>query len=89
MSLVIDIKIFSSLTNNVDFIMKNTLQKVGDEIVRAAKEAFQRRSFDNKSWKPTAHSTASKGKLANSLRQYFDRDTVTVISDLIYAGIQK
>lgn len=86
--LTVDINAFRRITNNVDFVMKTTLMAVSDAIIKAAREAFQYRSFDNQQWKPTVHTSQSRNNLINSLRPYLTNDTITVISDLIYAKIQ-
>lgn len=86
--LKIDIDAFKRVSNNFDYVMKKSLMAVSDAIIRAAKEAFQYRSFDNKKWQATTYTSQSKGNLVNSLRPYLSMDTVTVISDLIYSKIQ-
>lgn len=83
----VDIKVFKNITNNYDYILKKTLISVGDLIISEANRAFRERKFNNINWESTVLESKSTGKLVNSLKQYLSKDSIEIISDLLYSKI--
>lgn len=84
----VDIKVFKYIQHSYNRILNKTLDTVGQLIIDEAKRAFRERKFNNQNWKQTTLPSKSTGKLANSLQKYLSNDTVEVLSNLIYSGIQ-
>lgn len=68
----------TAIIRNIDVIKAQVLKEVGDLIIKEADKSLKAR--------PTY---GGKGKLVASLNKYFTRDTVEVISTLIYSDIQQ